>query len=168
MDSFLWFLKNIYLIYLWSDMIKSLKCFFLIQLSYQLNDVNNQKFLFHINKKLFVNYWLNYIPDDCCTMHKIIKLNNIISLFTQSKLNKSILNLYQNELLGYIPEVIKIWPALTVLNFGNRPIPMFVLWYFEYSYIICVLKILSENKTSLRSLFVYIHKCAIYIKDIGS
>ena len=41
---------------------------------------------------------------------------NIITLFTQPKLNKSILNLYQNELLGYFPEVIKIWPALTVLN----------------------------------------------------
>ena len=24
--------------------------------------------------------------------------------------------MYQNELLGYFPEVIKIWPALTVLN----------------------------------------------------
>ena len=46
-------------------------------------------------------------------MHKIIKLYNILTLFTQSKLNKSILNLYQNELPVYFPEVIKIWPALT-------------------------------------------------------
>ena len=59
---------------------------------------------------------MDYIPADCCTMHKIIKLYNILTLSTQSKLNKSILNLYQNELLGYFPEVIKIWPALTVLN----------------------------------------------------
>ena len=49
-------------------------------------------------------------------MHKIIKLYNIFTLVTQSKLNKSILKLYQNTLLGYLPEVIKIWPALTVLN----------------------------------------------------
>ena len=33
---------------------------------------------------------------------------------------------------------------------------------------ICVLKILSDNKTNLKSLFVFIHECAIYIKDIGS
>ena len=47
-------------------------------------------------------------------MHNIIKLYNILTLFAQSKLNKSIPNLHQNELLGYFPEVIKIWPALTV------------------------------------------------------
>ena len=43
-------------------------------------------------------------------------LNCILTLFTESKLNKSILNFYQNELLGYFDEVIKIWPALSVLN----------------------------------------------------
>ena len=43
---------------------------------------------------------------------------NIFTLFTQSKLNKSILNLYQNDLVGYIPKVNKIWPAPTVLLVG--------------------------------------------------
>ena len=101
--------------------------------------------------KLFVNYWLDYIAYDCCTMHKIIKLYNILTLFTQSKLNKIILNLYQNDLLGYFPEVIKIWPALTVELL--TAIPMFVLWYFEYS--LHVYSKWSENKTLLKCFCVY-------------
>ena len=107
---------------------------------------------------------MDYIPEDCCTMHKIIKLYNIFTLCTQSKLNKTILNLYQNDLIGYIPDVIKIW-QLRLCWIGNWPIPMFVILYLEYS--MHVFSKWSENETLLKSLFMYIYKCAIYIKDIN-
>ena len=33
------------------------------------------------------------------------------SVFTQTQKNKSIVNLYQKELLGYFSEGIKMWPS---------------------------------------------------------
>ena len=48
-------------------------------------------------------------------MRKIIELYYIVTHFINTSVkNTSVLNLYQNELLGNFPEVIKIWPALTV------------------------------------------------------
>ena len=76
-------------------------------------------------------------------MHKIVNLCNILTLFTQSKLNKSIVNLYQNELLGHFPEVIKIWPALTFELLTD----LYQCLFFDilsniYIYVcVCVLKI---------------------------
>ena len=49
-------------------------------------------------------------------MRKIIQMFRVFSLFAQTPKNKSIVNLYQKELLGYFPEDIKMWPSHNVLN----------------------------------------------------
>ena len=49
-------------------------------------------------------------------MRKIIQIFSVFSVFTQTHKNKSIVNLYQKELLGYISEVTKMWPSHNVLN----------------------------------------------------
>ena len=36
---------------------------------------------------------------------------SVFSVFTQTHKNKSIVNLYQKELLGYFSEDIKMWPS---------------------------------------------------------
>ena len=41
---------------------------------------------------------------------------SVFSVFTQTHKNKSIVNLYQKELLGYFSEDIKMWPSHNVLN----------------------------------------------------
>ena len=41
---------------------------------------------------------------------------SVFSVFTQTPKNKSIVNLYQKELLGYFSEDIKMWPSHNVLN----------------------------------------------------
>ena len=42
---------------------------------------------------------------------KLFKCYNVFSVFTQTHKNKSIVNLYQKELLGYFSEDIKMWPS---------------------------------------------------------
>ena len=49
-------------------------------------------------------------------MRKIILVFSVFSVFTQTPKNKSIVNLYQKVLLGYISEDIKMWPSHNVLN----------------------------------------------------
>ena len=44
-------------------------------------------------------------------MRKIIKMFSVFSVFTQAHKIKSIVNLYQTELLGYFSEDIKMWPS---------------------------------------------------------
>ena len=41
---------------------------------------------------------------------------SVFSVFGQTQINKSILNLYQKVLLGYFSEDIKMWPSYNVLN----------------------------------------------------
>ena len=41
---------------------------------------------------------------------------SVFSVFTQTHKNKSIVNLYQKELLGYFSEDIKKWPFHNLLN----------------------------------------------------
>ena len=36
---------------------------------------------------------------------------SVFSLFTQTHKNKSVVNFYQKELLGYFSEDIKMWPS---------------------------------------------------------
>ena len=45
---------------------------------------------------------------------KLFKIR-VFSVYTQTHKNKSIVNLYQKELLGYFSEDIKMWPS-HVLN----------------------------------------------------
>ena len=40
---------------------------------------------------------------------------SVFSVFTQAHKNKSNVNLYQKELLGYISEVTEMWPSHNVL-----------------------------------------------------
>ena len=47
---------------------------------------------------------------------KIIQMFSVFSVFTETHKNKSIVNLYQKELLGYFSEDIKMWPSHNVLN----------------------------------------------------
>ena len=42
---------------------------------------------------------------------KIIQMFSVFSVFTQTYKNKSIVNLYQKELLGYFSEDIKMWAS---------------------------------------------------------
>ena len=49
-------------------------------------------------------------------MRKIIQMFSVFSVFTQIQKNKSIVNLYQKELLGYFSEDTKMWPSHNVLN----------------------------------------------------
>ena len=49
-------------------------------------------------------------------MRKIIQMFGVFSDFTQTHQNKSIVNLYQKELLGYFPEDTKMWQSHNVLN----------------------------------------------------
>ena len=49
-------------------------------------------------------------------MRKNIQMFCVFSVFTQTQKNKSIVNLYQKELLGYFSEDIKMWPSHNVLN----------------------------------------------------
>ena len=41
---------------------------------------------------------------------------SVFSVFTRTHKNKSIVNLYQKELLGYFSEDIKMWPSHNVLD----------------------------------------------------
>ena len=41
---------------------------------------------------------------------------SVFSVFAQTQVNKSIVNLYQKVLLGYFSEEIKMWPSHNVLN----------------------------------------------------
>ena len=47
---------------------------------------------------------------------KIIQMFIVFSVFAQTPQNKSIVNLYQKELLGYFSEDIKMKPSHNVLN----------------------------------------------------
>ena len=47
---------------------------------------------------------------------KIIQMFSVFSVFAQTPQNKSIVNLYQKELLGYFSEDIKMKPSHNVLN----------------------------------------------------
>ena len=47
---------------------------------------------------------------------KKIQMFSVLSVFTQTYKNKSIINLYQKVLLGYFSEDIKMWPSHNVLN----------------------------------------------------
>ena len=49
-------------------------------------------------------------------MRKIIEMSSVFSVFTQTHTNKSIVNLYQKELLGYFSEDTKMWQSHNVLN----------------------------------------------------
>ena len=40
----------------------------------------------------------------------------VVSVFKQTQKNKSIVNLYQKELLGCFSEDIKMWPSHNLLN----------------------------------------------------
>ena len=51
------------------------------------------------------------------------------------------------------------------VELGTSLYQWFVLWFFEDSMHVNSKR--SENKTHLKSLFMYIHKCAMYIKDIN-
>ena len=44
---------------------------------------------------------------------------SVFSVFTQTQKNKSIVNLYQNEMLGYFSEDIKKWPSHNLLNWQS-------------------------------------------------
>ena len=49
-------------------------------------------------------------------MSKIIQMFSVFSVFTQTPQYKSIVNLYQKELLGYFFEYTKMRPSYNVLN----------------------------------------------------
>ena len=49
-------------------------------------------------------------------MRKIIQMFSVFSVFTQTRKNKFIVNLYQKVMLGYFFEDIKMWPSHNVLN----------------------------------------------------
>ena len=49
-------------------------------------------------------------------MRKIIQMFSVFSVITQRHKNKSSVNLYQQELLGYFSEDIKMWPSHNVSN----------------------------------------------------
>ena len=64
----------------------------------------------------FANYCLDYIFNAFYATRKIIQMFMIFSIFTQIQKNKSIVNLYQKELLGYFTEKIKMWLTHIELN----------------------------------------------------
>ena len=47
---------------------------------------------------------------------KIIQMFSVFSGFTQIQKDKSLVNLYQKELLGYFSEDINIWLSHNMLN----------------------------------------------------
>ena len=53
---------------------------------------------------------------------------SVFSVFTQTHKNKSIVNLYQKEWLGYFSEDTKMWPSHNVL--------MLILCYVEYTTVV--------------------------------
>ena len=63
----------------------------------------------------FSNYQLNYIFKAVSATRKITHMFSVFSVFAQTHKNKSIINLYQKELLGYFSEDVKICPSY-VLN----------------------------------------------------
>ena len=65
----------------------------------------------------FANYYLDYIFNGFYATKKNIQVFKAFSVFTQTHKNKSIVNLYQKELLGCFSEDIKMWPSHNLLNF---------------------------------------------------
>ena len=74
---------------------------------------------------------------------------SVFSVFTQTHKTKSIVNLYQIELLGYFSEYIKMWPShmcwigtpvtgcyTTYMQIICAYIPMLILCYFEYTTVV--------------------------------
>ena len=59
----------------------------------------------------FANYYLDYIFNAFYETRKFIEMFSVFSVFTQTHKNKSIVNLYQKELLGNFSEDIKMWPS---------------------------------------------------------
>ena len=63
---------------------------------------------------IVLNYLLNCISNRFYETRKIIQLFSVFTVFSHKK--KSIVNLYQKELLGCFSEDIKTWPSHNVLN----------------------------------------------------
>ena len=59
---------------------------------------------------------------------------SVFSVLTQTHKNKSIVNLYQKELIGYFSEYIKVWPSHNVLNWltvtGYYTTYMQIVWAY--------------------------------------
>ena len=64
----------------------------------------------------FANYQLDYIFNGFYATRKIIQMFSVFSVFTQTQKNKSIVNVYEKELLMCFSEDIKMWPSHNVLN----------------------------------------------------
>ena len=64
----------------------------------------------------FANYKLDYIFNVFNATRKIIQMFSMFSIFAQTQINKYNVNLYQQVLLEYFSEDIKMWPSHNVLN----------------------------------------------------
>ena len=82
-------------------------------------------------------------------MRKIIQMFSAFSVFAQTQINKSIVNLYQKVLLEYFSEDIKMWPSHNVLNWYTSNWLIYniyvdsmglynnvILCYFEYTTVV--------------------------------
>ena len=107
---------------------------------------------------------MDYIPDDCCTMHKIIKLSNIVTLFTQSKL-KLKYSKFVSKLLAWVSSWSHQNMACSDCTELVTGLYQCVLFdFFKFS--MHVYSKLTENTTHLKA-FQCIYINVQYILDIN-